>query len=58
MRVYDWESGNIVGMVSNLPMTIMSGATAGHSSMFAFGCADSKVRIFDIQAQQAANRPL
>jgi hypothetical protein len=56
MRVFDWESGNIVGMVSNLPMTIMSGAQAHKSNMFSFGCADSKVRIFNIEAH-AASRP-
>ena len=50
MRVYDWESGNIVGMVSNLPTTIMSGAMAKSSNLFSFGCADSKVRIFNIEA--------
>lgn len=55
MRVYDWESGNIVGMVSNLPACIMSGAQANKSNQFSFGAADSKVRIFDIQK---ANRGL
>lgn len=53
MRVFDWESGNIVGMVSNLPKAVMSGSTSNNSNMFAFGSADSKVRLFDIEA---ANR--
>ena len=49
LRVYDWDSGNIVVMVSNLPRAVMSGATANNSNMFSFGAADSKVRIFNIE---------
>lgn len=55
MRVFDFESGNIVGMMSNLPAAIMSGAQANNSSQFAFGAADSKVRIFNIQQSNRAN---
>jgi len=51
MRVFDWETGNIVGMVSNLPMSIMSGCGANLSNQFTFGAADSKVRIFDIKGR-------
>lgn len=49
MRVFDFESGSIVGMVSNLPSAIMSGSYANKSNSFSFGCADSKVRIFNIE---------
>jgi len=49
MRVFDFNSGNIVGMVSNLPTAIMAGTYSNKSNMFAFGCADSKVRIFNIE---------
>jgi hypothetical protein len=49
LRVFDFESGNIVGMVSNLPKAIMCGDNANRSNIFAFGAADSKVRIFNIQ---------
>lgn len=52
MRVFDWESGNIVAMVSNIPKSILCGETAHKGGMFAFGAADSKVRIFNISAQQ------
>lgn len=31
MRVFDWESGQIVGMISNLPAAVMSGACANNS---------------------------
>lgn len=51
MRVFDWQTGNIVGMVGNLPCAIMSGASANTSNIFAFGNADSKVRIFNIENQ-------
>ena len=50
MRVFDWETGNIVAMVSNIPKSILCGETAHRSGMFAFGAADSKVRIFNISA--------
>lgn len=48
MRVFDWETGNIVGMVSNIPKSILCGDTANKTSMFAFGAADSKARLFNI----------
>jgi len=51
MRVFDWESGNIVAMVSNIPKSILCGETANQSNVFAFGSADSKVRIFNISSQ-------
>jgi hypothetical protein len=51
MRVFDWESGTIVGMVSNIPKSIMCGDTARKSGMFAFGAADSKARIFTITSE-------
>lgn len=56
MRVFDWETGNIVGMVSNLPTAIMSGAYSNKSNMFSFGNADSKVRIFNIENSNSASR--
>ena len=48
MRIFDWESGNIVAMISNLPRAIICGAQAHNQPRFAFGAADSRVRIFDI----------
>lgn len=51
MRVFDWQTGSIVGMVGNLPCAIMSGSAANTSNLFAFGNADSKVRIFNIENQ-------
>merc|ERR1711953_1373542 len=54
MRVFDYESGNIVAMIGNLPKSVLCGALANTSSTFAFGSADSRVRIFDINQQEAA----
>jgi len=48
MRVFDFETGNIVALVGNLPKSILCGALSNHSNSFAFGSADSRVRIFDI----------
>jgi len=56
MRVFDFHSGNIVGMVSNLPSAIMSGTYANKSDSFSFGCADSKVRIFNIEESNQSSR--
>jgi hypothetical protein len=53
MRVFDWETGSIVGMVSNIPKSILCGDTGKKSNLFALGAADSKARLFDIQQQKA-----
>lgn len=52
MRVFDWESGAIVGMVGNIPKSILCGDTGKSSNVFAFGAADSKARIFGITQQK------
>jgi hypothetical protein len=44
-------------MVNNIPKAVMSGATGNKSNTFAFGAADSKVRIFNIEASNST-RPL
>jgi len=51
MRIFDYESGNIIAMIGNLPKSVLCGALANTSSQFAFGTADSRVRIFDINEQ-------
>jgi hypothetical protein len=53
MRVFDWESGNIVGMISNLPKSILCGDAGKTSNVFAFGAADSKVRLFGVSTQKS-----
>ena len=51
MRIFDWDSGNIVARVSHLPKSILCGAVANNSDMFMFGSADSKARVFDINEE-------
>lgn len=48
MRIFDWETGGIVAMVSNIPRAIMCADIANKSNMFVFGAQDSKVRYFNI----------
>ena len=48
MRVFDWETGAIVGMVGNIPKSILCGDTGRKTGLFAFGAADSKARLFTI----------
>lgn len=55
MRIFDFESGNIIAMIGNLPKSVLCGALANTSSQFAFGCADSRVRIFDINEQSGSS---
>ena len=52
MRIFDFESGNIVAMIGNLPKSVLCGALANNSNQFSFGSADSRVRIFDINEQE------
>ena len=51
MRIFDYESGNIIALIGNLPKSVLCGALANTSGQFAFGSADSRVRIFDINEQ-------
>lgn len=55
MRIFDFDTGNIVAMIGNLPKSVLCGALANNSSQFAFGSADSRVRIFDINQQENAS---
>jgi len=55
MRLFDFESGNIVAMIGNLPKSVLCGALANTSNQFAFGSADSRIRIFDINEEETAS---
>ena len=55
MRIFDFETGNIVAMIGNLPKSVLSGALANRSNQFAFGSADSRVRIFDINESESTS---
>lgn len=48
MRIFDWESGNIVARIDHLPKSILCGAVGNNSDMFMFGSADSRARVFEV----------
>jgi WD40 repeat protein len=48
VRVFDAESGNIVSIISDIEKSVLTMDTAKNSNLFAFGCADSCMRIMDI----------
>jgi WD40 repeat protein len=48
VRVFDSESGAIVAIISDIEKSVLTMDTAKNSNLFAFGCADSCIRIMDI----------
>ena len=52
VRVFDFESGSIVGKISNLERSVLTIDASKNSNIFAFGSADSCLRIMDIQSSQ------
>jgi hypothetical protein len=54
MRIFDWSTGSIVANISNIPKAIICGTQSHNSSMFAFGAADSRIRIFNIVNEVAS----
>lgn len=46
--MFDADSGNIVCIISDIEKSVLTMDTAKNSNMFAFGCADSCIRIMDI----------
>jgi len=45
VRLFDYETGNIVCVISDLPKAILCMTKANQSNDFAFGSVDSKIRI-------------
>ena len=45
VRLFDFETGNILCQISDMPRAILTMTKANTSSVFAFGSADSKIRI-------------
>ena len=48
VRIFDYETGNLVAVISDMPRSVLCMDLAHTSNLFAFGCADSCVRIMDI----------
>ena len=45
VRLFDYATGNVVCVVSDMPRAILCMGLANNSSDFAFGSADSKIRL-------------
>lgn len=50
VRVFDYESGSLICVISDMPRSVLCMDTAYTTPSFAFGSADSCVRIMDIQS--------
>ena len=50
VRVFDYESGNLVCVISDMPRSVLCMDIANTTQSFAFGSSDSCVRIMDIQS--------
>jgi len=48
VRIFDYSTGNIVCIVSDMERSILCLDIAKTSSQFAFGSADTCIRIMDI----------
>ena len=48
VRVFDYETGNIICIVSDMERSILCMDIAKTSQAFAFGSADACIRIMDI----------
>ena len=45
VRLFDFEQGNILCQISDMPRAVLTMTKANTSSDFAFGSADAKIRI-------------
>ena len=51
LRVFDYESGNIVCIISEMERSILCMDTMKTNTGFAFGSADSCTRVMDLSSQ-------
>lgn len=51
VRIFDFNTGNIVGKISSLERSVLTIDASKTSNLFAFGSADSCLRVMDIQSQ-------
>jgi WD40 repeat protein len=45
VRLYDYNTGNVLCIISDLPKAVLCMTKANTSTNFAFGSADSKIRV-------------
>jgi len=55
VRLFDYETGNVLCVISDLPKAILTLTKANTSNDFAFGSVDSKIRIM---TQRVMKEPL
>ena len=48
MRLFDYETGNLICIISDMERCVMCMDIAKKSNNFAFGSGDSHIRIMDI----------
>jgi len=53
VRCYDYETGNVLSVISDLPRAVLGLCNANTTNDFAFGSADSKMRIFSMKTVPA-----
>lgn len=49
VRLFDYESGNLLTAITDMPRAILSIANSNTSNDFAFGSCDSKIRIMSVK---------
>ena len=49
VRLFDYDTGNVVCIISDLPKAVICMAKANSSNDFAFGSVDSKIRFITQQ---------
>lgn len=49
VRCYDYDTGTVLCVISDLPRAVLGMCNANTSNDFAFGSVDSKVRIFSMK---------
>ena len=53
VRCYDYETGAVLSIISDVPRAVLAMCNANTSTDFAFGSIDSKVRVFSMKTQLA-----
>lgn len=51
VRLFDYETGNVLCIISDMPRAILCQANANTSSDFVFGSCDSKLRIMQMKGK-------
>ena len=50
VRCFDFNTGTILAVISDLPRAVLGMCNANTSNDFAFGTVDSKVRVFSLKS--------